>query len=653
MRRRDFLSVAAGGTAYSLLVRVDQPAVAATATERSADEIRAELTRIAPAGDLLSSSTERNMKRVDLICDVLVAGGGLAGVCAAVAAARGGAKVVLVQDRSRLGGNSSSEIKMHVVGANAHTGRPGWREGGLIEEFRLDDAANNPQRSFELWDLLLYDKVVSEPNLTLLLDTTLFVAQVQGDRIESVQARCDRTEHVYQIAAKLFCDCTGDSRLGLEAGAEMRIGHESRDEFGESLAPVAPDGHTQGCSILFTSRDFGRPMPFQPPKWARKITDKQLKFRGVGSWEYGYWWIEWGGQVNTVSDNERIRFELLSIVLGVWDHIKNSGSHPTAANWALDWVGMLPGKREARRLVGDHILTQQDLMGLNGEPEDAVCIGGWNLDEHPSTGFDDSERPPFVSIALSEVYNIPLRSLYSKNIANLLMAGRNISATHTAFTSTRVMATCAVEGQALGTAAALCADRGLLPRQLFADKSKLHALQQTLLRNDQTIKGLKNEDVDDLARQATVTASAEDPRSPAANVIDGYVRSVAGESHRWEAPLGPDGAWIELAWPQPVRLAQIQLTFDSGFQRELTLSASNAANRHVIRAPQPETVKDYVVQYRPAAGADWIDVARVEGNHQRLCRHQLEPVDAAAVRVMVLATNGDALARIFEIRCYG
>jgi hypothetical protein len=299
------------------------------------------------------------------------------------------------------------------------------------------------------------------------------------------------------------------------------------------------------------------------------------------------------------------------------------------------------------------MLTQQDLMGLSGEMEDAVCIGGWNLDEHPSTGFDDPEKPPFVSIGLREVYNIPLRSLYSKNVTNLLMAGRNISATHTAFTSTRVMATCAVEGQAVGTAAALCARQELLPRQLFADKSKLHALQQTLLRGDQTIKGLKNEDEADLALTATVTASAEEPKSPAAGVIDGYVRSVGGVSHRWDAPLAADGAWIELAWPRSVRLAQVQLTFDSGFQRELTLSASEGVNRHVIRAPQPETVKDYVVQYRSAAGADWIDAVRVEGNHQRLCRHELEPVEAVALRVTVLATNGDPLARIFEIRCYG
>ena len=370
-----------------------------------------------------------------------------------------------------------------------------------------------------------------------------------------------------------------------------------------------------------------------PPNWARKITGKQLKFRGISSWEYGYWWIEWGGQVNTISDNERIRFELLSIVLGVWDYIKNSGKHPTAANWALDWVGMLPGKREARRLVGDHMLTQQDLMGLNGEIEDAVCIGGWNIDEHPSTGFDDPEKPPFVSIALRGVYNIPLRSLYSKNIANLMMAGRNISATHAAFTSTRVMATCAVEGQAVGTAAALCVGQDLLPRQLFADKARLARAAANAAAQRSNDQGTEERRPgrpgpaghgDCLGRRSQIAGRQCDRwlcPQPGRRVA-----SLGGAARR---PTGPGSNW---PGREPVRLAQIQLTFDSGFQRELTLSASEGVNRHVIRAPQPETVKDYVIQYRPAAGADWIDLARVEGNHQRLCRHQFEPVEAAAVR---------------------
>jgi hypothetical protein len=652
MKRRDFLT-AAGATGYSLFIRVDGLAEGQQdPAKRSADEIRKEIERIAPQSNRRPAPAERNMTLVELDCDVLVAGGGLAGVLAAVSAARHGAKVVLVQDRSRLGGNSSSEIKMHVVGSNNHKGRPGWREGGLLEEFRLDDAANNPQRCWELWDLLLYHTVVSEPNITLLLETTLYSAEMKDGTIQRVQARCDRTEHLYRITSKLFCDCTGDSRLGLEAGAEFKVGHESRAEFGESLAPETADNKTQGCSILFTSREHGQPMPFTPPKWARKITERELKSRPIRSWEYGYWWIEWGGHINTIRDNERIRFELLGIVMGVWDHIKNSGKFPTSANWALDWVGMLPGKREARRLVGDHMLTQMDLMGLNPEFEDAVCIGGWNLDEHPPTGFEDPELPPFVSIKLKDVYNIPLRSLYSKNVRNLFMAGRNISASHTAFSSTRVMGTCAVEGQAIGTAAALCIKHKLLPRGLYEDKAKLKALQQILLRDDQSIKGLKNEDPLDLARQAEVTASGEDAGCQATNVINGWVRALPDYDNRWATPLGENGAWLELAWDKPQTIRQLQLTFDSGFQRELTLSSSAEANKGIIRAPQPETVKQYSIQYQAAEGKDWVELASVRGNHQRLRRHDFQPVTANRIRIHVKETNGDKLARIFEVRCY-
>ncbi|MFN0118982.1 MAG: FAD-dependent oxidoreductase [Blastocatellia bacterium] len=652
MKRRDFLST----TAYSMIISLDSLAAdPQEPAKRSAAEIRQEMERIAPAGNLAPAPLERNMKLVELNCDLLVAGGGLAGTLAAVSAARHGAKVVLLQDRSRLGGNSSSEIKMHVVGSNNHKGRPGWREGGLLEEFRLDDAANNPQRCWELWDLLLYDKVVSEPNITLLLETTLYSAEVKDNLIQRVLARCDRTEHIYRINAKLFSDCTGDSRLGLEAGAEMRTGHESRAQHNESLAPEIADNKTQGCSILFTSRDYGKPMPFTPPKWARKITEKDLKSRPVNSWEYGYWWIEWGGHLNTVRDNERIRFELLGIVMGVWDYVKNSGKYHAAANWAMDWVGMLPGKREARRLVGDHMLTQMDLMGLNPEFDDAVCIGGWNLDEHPPTGFENPELPPFVSIKLKDVYNIPLRSLYSKNIRNLFMAGRNISATHTAFSSTRVMGTCAVEGQAVGTAAALCLQHNLLPRGLYENKARLKELQQTLLRDDQSIRGLKNEDPLDLARMAKVSASGEDANCQAAHVINGWTRALPGYDNQWAAPLGENGttgAWLELAWDKPRTLKQVQLVFDSGFIRELTLSSSDNANKGIIRAPQPETVRKYTLQYQADDGTEWIDLASVENNHQRVRRHHFAAVQARRIRINVKQTNGDKLARIFEVRAY-
>ena len=523
---------------------------------------------------------EPHMTLVDLECDLLVAGGGPAGVCAALAAARNGAKVVLCQDRSRLGGNSSSARSRCTSSApTSHTGRPGWREGGLIEEFRLDDAANNPQRCWELWDLLLYDKLVSEPNVTLLLDTTVYAADVTDGRIARVMARCDKTEHLYRIRAENYADCTGDARLALEAGATIRWGHESRDEFNEPLAWDRPTRETLGSSLLFTARDHGRPMPYTAPSWARKVGPEQLRFRPISSWEYGYWWIEWGGATDTIRDNERIRFELLSIVTGVWDYIKNSGDFPDAANWAMDWVGMVPGKRESRRVEGDHILTQHDLMGLTGEPRDAVAIGGWGLDEHPPGGFDAADQRPFVSIKLPEVYNIPLRSLYSKDLANLFIAGRNASCSHVAFTSTRVMATCAVMGQAAGTAAALCTRHGITPRQLAGDDRRVFELQQTLLRDDQTIKGVRNEDPADLARLASVTASGVYQTSKPENVINGFVRDMEGEmNNRWIAPMSADGAWIELAWDEP----QTHPPRPADLRHRLP----PRADAHVVRLPQ-------------------------------------------------------------------
>jgi len=635
MNRRQLLASLPAST-YSVFV--DARALAPPPADRFAS--------IAPPGRPSAAEVhEPNMALADLETDLLVAGGGLAGVCAAIAAARHGLRVVLLQDRSRLGGNSSSEVKMHVVGANCHKGRPGWREGGLIEELRLEDAVRNPQRSWEMWDLLLYDKVVSEPNITLLLETVLYRAAVEDGRIRHVLARCDKSEHIYRIRAPLYVDATGDSRLALEAGAEMRSGREARSEFGESLAPEKSDGETLGSSILFTSRDYGRPMPFRPPAWARKVTREHLRFRKIASWEYGYWWIEWGGHLDTIRDNERIRHELLAIALGVWDYIKNSGDHPSSANWAMDWIGMMTGKRGSRRVLGDHILTQHDLM--RGTFDDAVAIGGWPMDDHPPGGFDRPDLPPNTVLRPPEVYGIPLRSLYSRNIANLMMAGRNISATHVAFTSARVMATCACIGQAVGTAASVCVKEKLAPRELARDAARVKRLQQLLLRDDQTLRGVRNEDEMDLARQARAAASSEEPHAPASNVLDGQVRDIPGkEIHQWQGRLKDGSAWIELRWPKPVRISEVRITFDTGFQRELTLTSSESVHKGIIRGPQPETVRDYVLE------AQGRELARVAGNYQRLRCHRFEPVETDRLRLTVTATNGSELARVFEIRCY-
>jgi hypothetical protein len=656
LNRRQFLSSLGAGSSlfgYSLIVDAQDLVSPLALEQREIEDIRATMDTIGKAATVEDRlAAEPNMRVVPLSCDFLVAGGGMAGVCAAIAAARQSAKVILVQDRSRLGGNGSSEVRMHVLGADHSGGRSGWREGGIIEELRLDTAVHNPHYAWELWDLLLYDKVVSEPGITLLLDSSLYGATVEEGRIREVLVRCDKTEHLYRIQAPFYADCTGDCRLGLEAGATIRTGHEGFNDFFETLAPERGGEGTLGSSILFTSKDYGKPMPFTPPTWARKVTKEHLKHRGTRSWEYGYWWIEWGGQHNAIRDNERIRFELLSIVMGVWDYIKNSGDYPESDTWAMDWIGMIPGKRASRRLDGPYILTQDDLENKRDPKDDAVSIGGWPFDNHPPSGFDDPEIPPYTSIRVEEVYNIPLRCLYSKNIGNLFMAGRNISASHVAFTSTRVMATCSAEGQAIGTAAAQCVRDGVLPAQLYEDKGLLKHLQQTLLRDDQTIRGVLNEDPADLARSARVTASGSVEDSRPENILSGWTRDATGEwKHRWGGPMTPEGAWIALEWDTPQALSEVQVIFDSGFHRPLCLTEQKSLRDRQHLGPQPETVRDYRIEYRAADGA-YLPLAEVSGNYQRLRRHAFAGLQTTAVRLHITATNGNPEARVFEIRCY-
>ncbi len=589
------------------------------------------------------------MKTKRLQADIVVVGGGMAGVCAAIAAARCGAHVILVHDRPMLGGNSSSEIRMHICGADCSGGRKDTdsRETGILEELRLEDAVHNPQRSASMWDLLLYDRVRREPNITLLLNTCCHgVKMPSPDRIASVLASYPLTETEYTIAAKVFVDSSGDGRLGVEAGAQFRTGREGREELGESLAPPKPDNKRLGSTVLFITRKHDSPMPFVAPEWAVRFPSCQhLPHRSHDSWEYGYWWVEYGGEMDTITEGDRIRDQLLAFALGVWDHIKNSGQHSQSANWALEWIGFLPGKRESRRFVGEYILNQHDIE--RGQVfEDGVAYGGWPIDLHPPEGIL-SKEPPAQQIHVP-LYNIPLRCLYSRNVRNLFFAGRNISATHVAFGSTRVMATCSVVGQAVGTAAALCAREGITPAEL---KKHIAPLQQMLLKGDAYIIGVTNADPYDLARSAEVIASSEVPDGRAANILNGVRRGVYRATNRWISdPTKGFPQWVELRFPREVRLREVHLVFDTGLHRPLTLTHSDSYNARMVRGPQPETVRDYDLQL--VHGRSALTVASVRGNYRRFCRHQFPAHSATALRLVVYATNGDPSARVFEIRAY-
>ncbi len=594
-------------------------------------------------------STARYLKS-----DVVVAGGGMAGVCAAIAAARHGARVVLIQDRPMLGGNASSEIRMTVSGADVSGGRPNARETGILEELRLENAVRNPQRCAQMWDLLLWEWVTREPNITLLLNTSLDGAIMAESpirdapaRIAAVTATRTSTEDRFTIRARIFVDCTGDGRLGAEAGADYVVGREGKAEYGERSAPNVGDRLTLGSSILFQARDYGRPMPFRAPDWIQPISEEDLRHRPHQPFSYGFWWVEWGGELDTIKDNEQIRDALYRIALGVWDHIKNGGNHG-AENWALEWIGLLPGKRESRRFLGDHVLTQQDLEQAVLFP-DRVAYGGWPIDTHPPRGIFARDEAPCEQPRLETVYSIPLRSLYSRNIVNLMMAGRNISATHLAFASARVMATCAVEGQAVGTAAAMAVQRDVTPRDLAAHH--IAALQQMLLKDDAYIPHLANADPTDLSRRAAVRASSEAAGFSASNIIDGVTRNTADANHLWlSAPDAPLPQWVELTLPEPCTLQEVRLTFDTGLTRPLAFTYYEHLQARMIEGPQPETVRDYRIEV--ANGDAWETLVEVRGNYQRQRVHAFAPRVVRRVRITVDATNGARQAGIFEVRLY-
>ncbi|MBR3300180.1 MAG: FAD-dependent oxidoreductase, partial [Clostridia bacterium] len=445
-----------------------------------------------------------NLRSKKHTVDLCVIGGGLGGIMTAISAARHGAKVVLMQDRPVLGGNSSSEIRMWVSGAGSRVRH--LQETGIMEEILLENMYRNPDRNFSIWDSILYEKVKFEPNITLLLNCACCDAEMDGNTIKSVTG-FQLTTYTWQtVEAKIFADCSGDSILAGLTGAEYMLGRESKQVFGESLAPDESDHKTMGMSLMIQAHETDRKISFIPPEWAYTFrTDEEMHNKPhdcLQKINTNFYWIEIGGEQDSIHDTEEIRDELLKIAFGVWDHIKNQGDHG-ADNWELDWIGFLPGKRESRRYVGDYIMTQDDVIGAKIF-EDTVAYGGWQIDNHLPGGFNMTGKGEghLQKIRLKEPYGIPYRSLYSKNIENLMFAGRNISASHLAFATTRVMATCGVIGQAVGTAAALAIEKGVAPR---AVGGYITELQDLLMEDDCFLPKFKRK-MPELTKKATLTA---------------------------------------------------------------------------------------------------------------------------------------------------
>ncbi len=421
-----------------------------------------------------------------LNCDLCVIGGGMSGIAAAIAAAREGAKVVLMHERPVLGGNASSEIRMWICGSHGENNR----ETGILEEIALENLYRNPTKSYAIWDTVLYDFVRREENITLLLNCTCMDATVEkgsfphnrDTRIKTITGYQMTTQSFYEVEAAFFCDSSGDSILAPLCGANFRMGREdeSSAECGESMA--LSDSMTMGMSCLPYGRETSQPVPFIAPDWSTKITDEDFENRrkpNLYDDAENFWCLELGGDQDTIGDTENIRDRLVALALGTWDYIKNSGKY-NADNWDLEFLGFLPGKRESRRMCGEYMLKKDEILS-NHVFEDEIAFGGWPIDDHFPGGFYHRGKTNHT-FRTPAPYSIPYRTLYSKNVSNLFFAGRNISATHIAMSSTRVMATCAILGEAVGKAASIAAKYHLTPHDVYLQQLEL--LQELLLNED-------------------------------------------------------------------------------------------------------------------------------------------------------------------------
>lgn len=601
------------------------------------------------------------MREVVKNYDVVVVGGGMSGVCAAVSAARNGAKTVLVQNRPVLGGNGSSEIKVGVNGAAR--GRQGEAtsfknaiESGVILELIMKNKKVNPQHSFHVMDTVTWDLVKTQENLDLYLNTHMSEVEMDGNSIVAVKALQSTTNTMYTFKGTSFIDTTGDADVAYLAGADYTIGREGKDVYGESWAPDESDSHTMGSTILFEARHTGKPTTFKRPSWAYEVTEKMVGGRRIHEVEDGYWWVEVGGDdLKIIEDAEEIRDELLKYAYGAFDYVKNSGKFPEADDIVMTWIAPIPGKRESRRVYGDYVLNQNDCYE-GCRFDDAVAYGGWSLDDHTSGGIRskiESHRTGLGSVwhDIKDIYAIPYRCLYSRNVENLYIGGRAISASHMAMSSTRVIGTCSVIGQAIGTAAAIATKYGVTSAR---EVSKyMDELQQTLIKDDAYIPGIVTKDALDLVSNSDckITASSCVKGGEPTNINGDYARRVDEVQNAWiSEKISADGEWIDIKFPETVEMSEVLLRLDPNFSRVLAPTIAVGQHKHIVEDMPYQLVKDYEVQL--LQGGNVVKTIVVEENYLRVNTHKFDTVQCDEIKVLVKTNYGDDAARIFEIRAY-
>ncbi len=581
-------------------------------------------------------------RTINHTADLCVVGGGLAGLCAAVAGARHGLKVVLMHDRPMLGGNASSEIRMWVGGAQGDNNR----ETGLLEEIMMENQYRNPDKNYHIWDGVLYGLAKREENITLLLNCSCLDASMKDGHIATVTGWQMTTQRYHRVDADFFADCSGDSILAPLTGASFREGREARGEFGESIQPEQADSHTMGMSCMLQAEETEKTQKFIAPDWAEQITENQLVHRKADLSDplENFWYLELGGMRDTIGDTEEIRDELIPLAYGIWDYLKNSPQErENSRNWRLSWIGSLPGKRESRRYQGPYIMNQNDIRS-GGYFADEVAYGGWSMDDHHPAGFRTREEPTIYHKVPSP-YGIPYRCLYSRDVPNLFFAGRNISVSHAALSSCRVMATCALLGQAVGTAASIAVTEKCLPKEI----SERYVMRlQNLLMDDDCYLPHFRRPISALCEKARLTGDGEHLEC----LRDGVDRDRPGEGHAWEGRIGHR---IIYAFDGPCRIHRIRLVLDSDLNRSTLPWPENRMNRNMFHNRLLSYVPSYVPKtmlrkYRVVAlrcdGSRQIIVDE-SNNYMRLRKHDVDIPDCAGLILEPLETWGSESVRIF------
>ncbi len=396
--------------------------------------------------------------------DLVVVGGGIAGICAAVSAARLGLKVALIHDRPVLGGNNSSEVRVHLGGRIRLEPYP--ELGGIVKELSPLKGGNaKPESQYE--DAKKHDLVDAEPGIAQFLNYRVYATTAEGSKIISVTAKHIETGEELIFSAPLFADCTGDGTVGVLAGAEYLMGRESKSEYDEPTAPDHADKMTMGSSVQWYSEEKPEPAAFPVFKYGVDFNEENAQKVTMGEWTW-----ETGMNFDQIKDFEYIRDYGLMVVFSNWSFLKNEYSEKDKyANRNLAWVAYIAGKRESRRLLGDYVLKEQDIADHVFYP-DGTASTSWSIDLHYPDPKNTEQFPghEFKSIAKHQViypYPIPYRCFYSRNVDNLFMAGRNISVTHVALGTVRVMRTTGMMGEVVGMAASVCKQHNALPRDVY------------------------------------------------------------------------------------------------------------------------------------------------------------------------------------------